>query len=574
MYVETVPNRGSRPAILLRESYREGGKVKKRTLTNLSDWPLQRIEALRQALRGRGSSGEVTDPEIVRSLPHGHVAAVLATMRDLGFPALLATKASRERSLCMSMIAARILRPGSKLATAAGYAAATATDTLASTLGVEDADVDELYAALDWLVGMQRHVEEKLSRRHLEERCLVLYDLTSTWLEGRTCPLAKLGYSRDGKSGKLQIEFGVLTDRDGRPVAVEVFAGNTADPRTVADQVDKIRRRFKLDRVVVVGDRGMLTSARIREDLAPNGLEWVTALRAPALKQLQRKGVIQPSLFDQFDLAEIESSDFPGERLVACRNPLLAKQRTRKRDELLAATERDLADIAKRTVHAGGNLSGKAEIGMKVGAVLNRHKMKKHFELTVTETGVTWRRREEKIAEEAALDGLYVIRTNVDAERLDADDVVLTYKRLTQVERAFRTIKTVDLEVRPIHHRLEDRVRAHVFLCMLAYYVEWEMRRRLRPLTFTDEHPEQAAEERASAVAPAGRSRSARKKAAVKVNDAGEPARCFRAVLQDLATLTRNSLRASPGAPLVEVLATPTALQARAFELLGATPRA
>jgi transposase len=574
MYVETVPNRGSRPAILLRESYREDGKIKKRTIANLSDMPAHQVEALRQALRGKASAGAATEPEIVRSLPHGHVAAVLGVMHDLGFPALLATKTSRERALCMAMIAARILRPGSKLATAAGYAEATATDTLASVLGVADADVDELYGALDWLVERQRHIEEKLARKHLGEGCLVLYDLTSTWMEGRTCPLSRLGYSRDGKAGKLQIEFGVLTDRDGRPVAVEVFEGNTADPRTVADQVDKIRRRFKLDRVIVVGDRGMLTSARIREDLVPNGLDWVTALRAPALKQLQRKGVIQPSLFDQMDLAEIESADFPGERLIACCNPLLAKERARKRAELLAATERDLEDIASRTGDRGGKLSGEAEIAMKVGAVLDRHKMKKHFDVTVTDSGLTWRRREDRIAEEAALDGLYVVRTNVDAARLPADDVVLTYKRLTHVERAYRTLKTVDLEVRPIHHRLADRVRAHVLLCTLAYYVEWEMRRRLRPLTFTDEHPEQAAEERASAAAPAVRSTSARKKSAVKVNDRGEAVRSFRTVLQDLATLTRNDLRPTPGAPVVQVLSTPTALQARAFEFLGATPRA
>lgn len=573
MHVETVPNRGSRPTILLRQSYREGGKVKKRTLANLTDWPAEKIEALRRALRGEAAPGPVGEPEIVRSLPHGHVAAVLGTMHTLGFPALLATKASRDRALCMAMIAARILRPGSKLATAAGYSAATATDTLASVLGVEDVDVEELYGALDWLRKMQPHIEEKLARRHLGEGCLVLYDLTSTWLEGRTCPLGKLGYSRDGKKGKLQIEFGVVTDGEGRPVAVEVFEGNTSDAKTVATQVDKLRRRFKLDRVVVVGDRGMLTDARIREDLAPHGLEWVTALRAPALKQLRKKGVIQPSLFDQVDLAEIASPDFPGERLVACRNPLLAKERARKRRELLAATERDLAELAAQTADGGGKLQGKAEIGMKVGPVLRRYKMKKHFDVTVTETGLTWTRREQQIADEAALDGIYVVRTNVDASRLATNAVVTTYKQLSHVERAFRTVKTVDLEVRPIHHRLADRVRAHVLLCMLAYYVEWEMRRRLRPMTFTDEHPEQGAADRASPVAPAVRSKSARKKVADKVNAAGEPVRAFRGILDDLATLTRNRVRSAPGAPVVEILATPTPLQARAFELLGVKPR-
>lgn len=574
MYVETVPNRGSRPAVLLRESYREDGKVKKRTLLNLTDWPEAKIEALRRALRGDAVPGPVAEPEIVRSLPHGHVAAVVGVMRSLGLPGLLATKPSRSRDLCMAMMAARILRPGSKLATAAGYAKATATDSLASVLSVEDAHVDELYEALDWLLAMQRHIEEKLARRHLGERCLVLYDLTSTWLEGRTCPLGKLGYSRDGKKGKLQIVFGVLTDADGRPVAVEVFEGNTSDARTVATQVDKVRRRFKLDRVIVVGDRGMLTDARIREDLAPNGLEWVTALRAPALKRLRKAGGIQPSLFDDTDLAEISSPDLPGERLVACRNRLLAKERGRKRTELLAATEAELEAIRKRTVTGGGTLRGKAEIGMAVGAVLGKFKMKKHFDVTVTDETVTWTRRDTQIAEEAALDGLYVVRTNVPAEHLPAASVVTTYKQLAHVERAFRTIKTVDLEVRPIHHRLADRVRAHVLLCMLAYYVEWEMRRRLRPLLFTDEKPEEGAAERQSPVAPAIRSKSARAKAARKVNASGEPARAYRGVLADLATLTRNRVRPAPGAPEIDVLATPTPLQARALELLGVTARA
>lgn len=573
MHVETVPNRGSRPAILLRQSYREDGKVKKRTLANLSDWAPEKIEALRRALRGDSTPGALAQPEILRSLPHGHVAGVLGVMASLGLPRLLATKASRERDLCMAMIAARILHPRSKLATAAGYASATATDTLSSVLGVEDVDVDELYGALDWLLAMQPHIEAKLARRHLGECSLVLYDLTSTWLEGRTCALGKRGYSRDGKKGKLQIVFGLLTDEEGRPVAVEVFAGNRSDATTVATQVQKLRLRFALRRVVVVGDRGMLTEARIREDLAPNGLEWVTALRAPAIKQLRKKKVIQPSLFDEVDLAEIQSPDFPGERLVACRNPLLAKERARKRRELLAATESDLQDVAQQCIDGGGHLNGAAAIGMKVGAILGRHKMKKHFDVAVTETGLTWSRREANITEEAALDGIYVVRTNVDVNRLDTESVVTTYKQLAGVERAFRTIKTVDLEVRPIHHRLSDRVRSHVLLCTLAYYVEWEMRRRLRPLLYTDERPAEGRAARASPVAPAQRSKSAKKKAAEKVNAAGEPVRAFRGVLDDLATLTRNRMRASPGAPEVDVLATPTPLQARAFELLGVTPR-
>jgi hypothetical protein len=572
MHVESVPNRGSRPTILLRQSYREGGKVKKRTLANLTDWPPAKVEALRHALAGDGSA-LTGEPEIVRSLPHGHVAAVVGTMRNLGFPALLATKASRERDLCMAMIAARLLRPLSKLATSNGYATSTATDTLSSVLGVEDADADALYEALDWLYERQRHIEEKLARRHLDEHCLVLYDLTSTWVHGRTCPLAQLGYSRDGRRGTRQIVFGVVTDREGRPVAAEVFPGNRHDATTVATQVDKLRRRFKLDRVVVVGDRGTLTDARIREDLAPEGLDWVTALRAPAIKKLQKDGAIQLSLFEETDLAEIQSPDFPGERLVVCRNPMLARERARKRDELLDATEAELRLVHDQTVDGGGDLGGEGDIGMRVGAVIGRFKMKKHFEVTITSTGLTWARRDAHIAAEAALDGIYIVRTNLLSERMPAPEVVDTYKRLSHVERAFRTMKTVDLEVRPIHHRLEARVRAHVFLCMLAYYVEWEMRRRLSPLLLADEHPEEGAAERSSPVAPARRSAAARRKVASKINADGEPARLFRSVLHDLATLTRNRVRPRPGGPEVDVYTTPTPLQARAFALLDVRPR-
>jgi transposase len=427
---------------------------------------------------------------------------------------------------------------------------------------------------MDWLLGMQRFIEKKLADRHLQPRCLVLYDLTSTWFEGRTCPLAKRGYSRDGRAGTLQVVFGLLTDAEGRPVAVEVFDGNTSDAATVATQVDKLRRRFHLDRVIVVGDRGMLTEARIRQDVEPAGLDWVTALRAPALKALQRRQVLQPSLFDALDFAEISSEQFPGERLVACRNPLLAKERARKRQELLDATEADLRKIGSQTVDEGGELRGAAAIGMRVGAVLGRYKMRKHFEVIVTETGLRWSRKERQIADEAALDGLYVVRTSVPASELDSADVVRTYKRLAAVERAFRTVKTIDLEVRPIFHRLEDRVRAHVLICMLAYGVEWEMRRRLRPLLLTDEDPAAGEAERLGPVAPARRSPAARKKVSTKQNSAGEPARAFRSVLDDLATLTRNRVRTTEGAPEFDLLATPTPMQARALELLGVKLRA
>lgn len=572
MYVETVPNRNSPPAILLRESYREDGKVKKRTLANLSDWPAAKIEALRRALSGEGGAAGA-DPVILRSLPHGHVAAVVGTMRRLGFPQLLATAPSRERDLCMAMIAARVLRPGSKLATQNGFAKATATDTLASVLGIEDVDVDELYTAMDWLLEAQPRIERKLAKRYLGEHSLVLYDLTSTWLEGRTCPLGKLGYSRDGRKGTLQVVFGVVTDEAGRPVAVEVYPGNTSDAATVESQVRKLRGRFNLSRVVVVGDRGMLTQARIRENIEPRGLEWISALRAPAIKSLAQKKVIQPSLFDEADLAEVASPDFPGERLVVCRNPLLAAERDRKRLALLDATEDVLRGVWAQTVDGGGELHGAAEIGLRVGAVIGRYKMKKHFDVQITDTGLAWQRRAEKIAAESALDGIYVVRTNVSAERMDGPALVGAYKRLAKVERTFRTMKTVDLEVRPVHHRLEDRVRAHILICMLAYFVEWEMRECLRPLLLSDEAPEEGEAKRTSPVAPAQRSDGALEKIRTRTNQLGEPARAFRSVLHDLATLTRNRVRSGPTGPEVEVLAVPTALQSRAFELLKVQPR-
>lgn len=600
MHIDVVPNRNSPPAILLRESFREGGKVRKRTLTNISDWPAEKVEALRRVLKNQlgaftgvaGSAAEVLRGlphtgaigggrgggqggglEIVRSLPHGHVAAVVGTMQALDFPKLLGPKGCRERDLCMALIAARILRPLSKLATANGFATATATDTLSSVLGVENATTKELYAALDWLVSRQPWIEKKLAARHLKEGGMVLYDLTSTWMEGTKCPLAKRGYSRDGKADNLQIEFGLLTDADGRPVAVQVFEGNVSDAATVASQLEKLRLRFGLRRIIVVGDRGMLTDARIREDLRPHDLQWVTALRAPAIKRLRKQGTIQPSLFDDTDLAEIQSPDFPGERLVVCRNRLLAKVRATKRTELLDATEALLVAVKARTKDAGGRLDSAADIALAVGAVIGKYKMKKHFDVTIGETSLTWTRRQGQIDEEASLDGLYIVRSNVQSEVMDTQTLVATYKRLAKVERAFRSMKTVDLEVRPIYHRLSDRVRAHVFLCTLAYYVDWEMRHRLSPLLLTDEDRAAGEATRKGPVAPAKRSPGALNKIATKQNSAGEPARAFSSVLSDLATLTRNRVRFAPGAPEMDILATPTALQARAFELLGVNPR-
>jgi transposase len=576
MHIDIVPNRSSPPAILLRESYRENGKVCKRTLANLSDWPAEKVDALRRVLKNQlgaltGISG--SSPEILRSLPHGHVAAVVGTMRNLDFPRILGSKDCAERSLCMALIAARILRPLSKLATSNGFAPETATNTLAAVLGVENATTKEMYAAMDWLIVRQPWIEKKLAAKHLSEGSMVLYDLTSTWMEGTHCPLAKRGYSRDGKAENLQIEFGLLTDAEGRPVAVEVFEGNTQDAATVSKQIQKLRERFNLKRVIVVGDRGMLTNARIREDLEPHDLDWVTALRAPAIKKLRKQGKLQLSLFDQLDLAEIQSPDFPGERLVVCRNTLLAGVRANKRTELLDATEAVLREVQVRTRDVGGRLHTAADIALAVGAVVGKYKMKKHFDVVVTETGLTWSRRQKQIDEEAALDGLYIVRTNVTAEVLDTESVVATYKRLAKVERAFRTIKTVDLEVRPVYHRLSERVKAHVLLCTLAYYVDFEMRLRLRPLLLTDEDPAAGEATRRGPVAPAQRSPSALRKIAAKRGSAGEPARAFGSVLADLATLTRNRVRPAPGAPEIEVLATPTALQARAFELLGVSPR-
>ncbi len=573
MHVETVPNRNSRPAILLRESYREDGKVKKRTLANLTDWPAEKVEMLRAALRG-DAVPRAAAMEIVRSRPHGHVAAVLGTALKLGLDDILASKRSRQRDLCLAMIVARVLDPRSKLATASGLGDATRHHTLGELLGVGDASVEELYGAMDWLLAAQPRVEKKLASRHLSDGCLVLYDLSSTWMEGRKCPLARRGYSRDGKKENAQVVFGVMTDRDGCPVAVEVFSGNTADPSTVAAQIQKLVSRFHLQRVVIVGDRGMLTDARIREDVRKRpGFGWISALRNPAIQELHRAGAIQLSLFEQTDLAEITHPDFPGERLVVCKNPLLAVERARKRGELLGATERALEGVNAATRRDTRPLRGREVIALRVGAVLGRWKMAKHFTVTITDTAVTWSRDAASIAAEAALDGIYVVRTSVPAAEMGPVEVVASYKRLAGVERVFRSMKTVDLRVRPVHHRTEDHVRAHVFLCLLAYYVEWHLRQELRPLLFDDHDPAAGAARRRSIVAPAQRSEAAARKAASKLTSDGHPARSLRTVLADLATLTRNRVRPAGGGPEVDIDAEPTPAQARAFELLGVSPR-
>jgi transposase len=571
MYIDTVPNRNSPPAVLLRESSRVGNKIIKRTLANLSDWPAPQVDLLRRVLKGEALLSPSQALQIERSLPHGHVAAALGTLRRIGLESDLAPSACPERDLVCAMIVARILAPGSKLATARGLHEQTASSSLGALLGLELVDEDYLYAAMDWLLPRQARIEDKLAARHLQPATVVLYDVTSTYFEGRRCPLAQYGHSRDERPGNLQIVFGLLTNPEGCPVAVEVFEGNTADPKTVAGQIRKLRQRFELQQVVIVGDRGMLTSARIREDLqSEEGVRWITALRAPQIQQLAADGNLQLSLFDQQDLAEIQHPAYPGERLIACRNPLLAEERKRKREELLTATEKQLEKIRAATQRKRRPLRGKKEIGLAVGKVLGRYKMGKHLQLTIEEDRFDWQRKPASIEREAALDGIYVIRTSVPASDLTGQQVVATYKSLSTVERAFRSMKSVDLKVRPIHHHHPERVKAHVFLCMLAYYVEWHMRRALAPLLFDEEDHEAAQTQRSSIVAPAQRSLSAQQKALSQQTADGFPVHSFRTLLPDLATLTRNRVRM--GEQLFDMLATPTALQERAFELLQVRP--
>jgi hypothetical protein len=569
MYVTRVPNRGSPPAILLRESYRAGGKVRTRTLANLSRWPEAKIEALRRVLKGETLVAPPERLTIERSLPHGHVAAVLGMARKLGLDRLLPRRPERLATLALALVVARVLEPAAKLATARQLSAPSAAHSLGAVLGLGAVDEDELYRALDLLGEAQAKIEATLARRHLADGCLVLYDLTSSYLEGRCCELARFGYSRDGRRDKLQIVFGLLCTAEGCPVAVEVFEGDMADPSTLATQVAKLKERFKLGRVVLVGDRGMITAARIAQDLKPAGLDWITALRAPAIQALAAEGgPLQLSLFDQRDLAEITSPDYPGERLIVCRNPDLAAERARKRAALLAATEQDLAKIVAATRRARAPLRGRAQIALKVGAVLGRRKMAKHFGLTITDDALTFARDAAAIAREAALDGFYVVRTSVPADALDAAATVLAYKSLAEVERAFRALKSVELEVRPIHHRRAGRVRAHVFLCLLAYYVQWHLRRALAPLLFDDHDRAAAAAARPSPVAVARVSPAAAAKAQTKRTADGHPVHSFRTLLADLATLTRNTVRLGDAPPLT-LLARPTPLQANVFHRLG-----
>jgi hypothetical protein len=575
MYVAVIPNRGSPPAILLRESYREQGKTKNRTLANLSAWPSERVDLLRAVLRGDKLLPAADAIQIQRALPHGHVLAALATARRSNLQDLLPRRApQRRRDLALAMIVARLLDPAAKLATARMLDPATASHSLGAVLGLGSVTARELYATLDWLGSEQDFIEAALARRHLRGGALLRYDVTSTYLEGRCCELAQRGYSRDHRRDRPQIVIGLICAVDGCPIAVEVFAGNAADPATVATQIDKLKQRFGLQRVVMVGDRGMLTQARIDKTLRPAGLDWITALRAPAIQALAAEnGPLQMSLFDDRDIAEVTSPDYPGERLVVCHNPLLGAERSRKRADLLAATEADLSKLQARVARARAPLRGAGAIGQALGAILDRHKVGKHFITTIADAAFSFERDTAAIQAEAALDGVYVVRTNLPAEHTDAAGVVRAYKSLARVERAFRSLKTVDLELRPVFHWTAPRVRAHVLLCMLAYYLEWHMRQWLAPLLFDDHDSATRDARRTSAVAKAVASPAARAKAARKRTDPADgdvlPVHSFRTLLADLATLTRNVVQIGRDSVSV-LLASPTPLQRRALDLVGA----
>jgi hypothetical protein len=547
---------------LLRRSFREGGKVKKQTLANLSHLPPEAIEAVRATLRGEVLVGAGETFAIERSLPAGHVQAALVMARRLELARLLDRQPCRERDLCMAMIVGRVIAPASKLQTVR----ALEQSTLASELGVDGVDEDDLYGAMDWLLERQARIEDRLARRHLADGELVLYDVSSSYFEGRSCPLAKLGYSRDGKRGTPQIIYGLLCDKPGRPIAVEVFSGELHDDKTLPSQVSKLKARFALKTVIVVSDRGMVTKANIELLRDTEGAGWITALKAPQIKKLVKDGALQLSLFDEHNLAEITGEDYPGERLVVCRNPLVAAERARKRDELLSATERGLSEITDRVTR--GTLHGADQIGLAVGPAVKRYRMKKHFDLQITDTSFTFVRKTDQIAAEAALDGIYVLRTSVPAATLATADVVRSYKGLEQVERAFGTLKGPELEIRPIHHRLQERVRAHVFLCMLAYYLTWHLRTAWAPLLFKDENPPIPADP----VAKATRSPAAQRKAQTKRTAAGEPCHNYRSLLAELATLTRNTIRLRGATATFDKLAEPTPLQARALDLADAAP--
>jgi Transposase DDE domain len=558
--VTNTIRRGDREysSTLLRRSYREGGKVKKQTLANLSHLDAELIELIRGFLRGERYVEVDAAFQTERSLPAGHVNAVLAMARKLELVRLLDREPSRQRDLALAMICQRVLCPESKL----GTARALGRSTLASELGVEGADQDDLYGAMDWLLDRQQRIEDRLARRHVNDGGLVLYDVSSSYFEGHTCALAQLGYSRDGKRGTLQIVYGLLCDRHGRPVAVEVFEGAVHDDKTLPSQIEKLTERFGLKEIVVVADRGMITKANIETLRATDGVDWITALKAPQVKRLVKDGDLQLSLFDQQNLAEIASDDYPGERLIVCRNPLVGADRTRRREDLLQATERELQAIAERV--KAGTLSGAAQIALQVGPALKRYRVKKHFEIQITDDAFTYSRKPEQISSEAALDGFYVLRTSVSAQTLQTADVVRSYKQLKEAERDFKTIKGPELQIRPIGHRLEDRVRAHVFLCMLACYLTWNLKQAWAELLFKDEHPPVQPDP----VAKATRSPAAERKARTKRTTSDHSAHSMRSLLEELKTQTRNTVRIHGSTATFDQLTTPTELQARAHQLI------
>ena len=565
MHIHIIPNRGSPPTVLLRESFREGAKVGKRTLANLSALSESQVIAMRALLRGDELRPVGSMFEIIRSRAHGHVQAASLAMQRLNIASLIAATSSRERDLVMAMIAARIVDPGTKLATTRQWHATT----LAEDFGVADASENDLYAAMDWLLERQDTIQKKLTKRHLEQGSLVLYDLSSSYFEGTTCALAKRGYNRDGKSGKLQVNYGLLTDARGCPVAVSVHPGNTSDSLTFLPEVKRLREDFGIQQMVMVGDRGMISKKAIAQMRETDGIGWITALKSASIRVLLEQKHLQMGLFDDRNLVEIESPDYPGERLIACRNDALARLRAHKRESLMVATENQLRLIQERV--QAGKLTGQATIGVRIGKVVNRHKVAKHFDLVISDEAFTFTRKAASITAEAALDGLYIIRTSVPEGSMDAPECVRNYKALSNVERAFRSLKTVDLKVRPIHHRTENRVRAHIFLCMLAYYVEWHIKEAWREITFAD--TELDLKITRDPVAPAERSDLAKRKAKTKMLPDGTLAHSFASVLKDLATIVRNTCRthgADGDAPTFEVLTTPTAAQSRALDLVRA----
>lgn len=565
MYIDAVPNRNSPPAILLRESYRDGKKVCKRTVANITKWPKHVIDGLTDLLRGKTLVPQDELIAIKKSTPHGHVKAILGALRQLKLDTIICSKPCRERNLVLAMIIERLIYPCSKLATTRVWH----STTLAEQLCIEDATEEDLYAAMDWLFARQKKIENKLAKQHITEGSVVLYDISSSYYEGRRCPLIAFGHNRDKKKGKQIIVYGVMTDPDGRPITVDVYPGNTGDSTTVPDQANKLRNRFKLSNIVLVGDRGMITQTKIDTLKKYPGIGWISALKSKSIKELINKKHLQLSLFDKKNLAEISSPDYPGERLIACFNPLLAEERARKRSDLLEATEKKLKKIAKEVDRRTQKLLGKDKIGIKVGKIINQYKVGKHFKLTIKDSFIDWKRKENLIEQEAKQDGIYVIRTSEPKKQMSAEDTVRNYKSLSLVERVFRCLKGIDLLVRPIRHRTVERVKAHIFICMLAYYVEWHMRKKLAPLLFDDEQLDEDRKVR-DPVAPAKPSASAKKKKTVRKTKDSFPIHSFDTLLIELATLSRNrcKIKSSPDSPWFYQDTELTPLQKKTFQLL------